>query len=144
MPKLCTIVYRDSQIDIWNLNPDIIYEDDNVRWDDERLVFVAESKETLDFYEEIDERFDDSDSKGAIIMTMYGALLKINEYQSDIEYAGWALDALRRKVLRAHTDWLKSFAKADMDKLVAYMVKGCKSTDGLIASAERYVKRYCK
>jgi hypothetical protein len=77
-------------------------------------------------------------------MTMYGALLKINEYQSDVKYADWALDALKRKVLRAHTDWLGRFAKADMDRLVAYMVKGSLSTDGLIASAERYVKRYCK
>jgi hypothetical protein len=75
---------------------------------------------------------------------MYGALLKINEYQSDIKYADWALDALKRKILFAPVDWLNRFDKANMDRLVAYMVRRDKSTDGLIASAERYVKRYCK
>jgi hypothetical protein len=75
---------------------------------------------------------------------MYGALIKLNSYECKQDFAEWAIDALKRKVLRASISWLNRFDKANMDRLVAYMVRGDKSTDGLIASAERYVKRYCK
>jgi hypothetical protein len=77
-------------------------------------------------------------------MTVYGALIKVNSYECKQDFAEWAIDALKRKILRASISWLNKFDKADMDKLVKYMLKGDKSTNGLMASADRYIKRYCK